>query len=100
MRYPLALVYVCLSVVAGIWGASVGFPGWLPVVGLPVVVIAGRRGGPQLAVIVFSCLLAIGAGDWRYMRTAYHDGPGEVGHYVGHGVVLTGVVDGEAQSAG
>ncbi len=100
MRYPLALVYVSLSIVTGIWGASVGVPGWLPLVGLPLVLLAGRRGGPQLVFVVLSCLLAMGAGDWRYTRTAYHDGPGEVGHYVGHAVSLTGVVDGEAQSAG
>ncbi|MGH2346676.1 MAG: ComEC/Rec2 family competence protein [Chloroflexota bacterium] len=99
-RYPLALVYVCLSTIAGLWGASQGLHGWLLCIGLPAAAIGWRRGGWRLTVLILVCVLAMGAGGWRLARAAYHDSPAEVGHYVGHTVQITGVIDGEGQIAG
>ncbi|MGH2409941.1 MAG: ComEC/Rec2 family competence protein, partial [Chloroflexota bacterium] len=100
MRYPLALAYVCLALMAGLWGESLGVPIWLPVLGVPAAMWIWHRGNPRLAVLLVICLAALSMGGWRYVATAYHDGPEQVGHYVWHRVQLTGVVDGEGQSAG
>ena len=100
MRYPLALACVCVALIAGLWSASLGAPLWLPVLGLAGVAWGWRRKKRGLALLVVGCLAAFGLGGWHYQSTAYHDGPGQVGYYVWHRAQITGVVDGEGQTAG
>jgi len=100
MRYSLALAYVCVAFIAGLCGASLGIPLWLPVLVIPLALWDWHLGNPKRAVLVMVCLAACGLGGWRYERTAYHDAPGQVGHYVWRRVQIIGVVDGEGQSAG
>src|SRR6185437_10366803 len=92
MRYPLALAYVCVALIAGLWGASLGAPIWLPALGLAAAAWVWRRKKRGLAVLVVVCLAAFGMGSWRYVATAYHDGPGQVGHHVWHRAQIIGVV--------
>lgn len=99
-RYPLALAYICLAGIIGLWGASLGLSSWLPVLAVPAIVLGWRRAGWHLAAVLLACAVSIGIGGWRFTSTAYHDGPGQVGHYVWHRVQITGIVDGEAQGAG
>jgi competence protein ComEC len=102
-RYPLALLYVCLCGIAGLFFASLGMPSSLPVaigVVLGVGLLLAPSGQWQLTLLLLACGTVGSAGAWRYQTTAYHDGPSQVAHYIGRSVGVVGVVDGEPQSAG
>ncbi len=99
-RYPLALTYACLAFLLGIYLATTGLPVWALLAILPAALLAARRGGWPLALLVVGCGAALALGAWRYDATAYHNGPDQIAYYVHRSVDLTGVVDGELQAGG
>jgi predicted membrane metal-binding protein len=100
-RFPLALAYLCLSYLLGIYLASIVAP-WQPVACLALLLCAGAwwRAGLPAALLALACIAALACGVWRADAAAYRDDSGQVAHYTGHVVMITGVVDGEPRAGG